>query len=385
MYMKTSYRYFGWGLTLALLITFVAGCDFLGSDDEEPAADEVVVVGTQVGDDFQDTGEFGLSATPLDEGGSSILSEDVDADVEIEDPEGDGTSTATAKAHIEASVNVNRVNEPSDDPLAVSIDFDASGSLASSDPDKIRIDGGKAFIDELEGIGRNYEASIFEYSGSCTPTPQSPFSCSNLWQDFSDDAVALKDAIENVGASGFTPTYGSLLEVLGYSEAERPKESYEKAIVLFSDGQPTDTDLIARRDSVCDVEIPDKESPVWAVGLGPGSDHPDANTDPSAVREMNRLASCSDQGGAYIGINPDPDSARQSIEDSFSNFATASAQGSITFDVQITSGLDAFNAGDTVTGTLRVTSGGNTVEGSFSFRVPQADNSTNAFHYSTSK
>lgn len=384
MYMNTSYRYFGWGLTLALLVTFVAGCDILGSDDDEPAADDVVIVGTQVGDDFQETGEFGLSATPLDEGGSSILSEDVDAEVDIEHPE-ESTSSATAKSHIGASVGVNRVNQPSNDPLAVSLDFDASGSLIFSDPDSIRIDGGKAFIDELERIGRDYEASVFEYSGSCTPDPQRPFSCSDLWHDFSDDAISLKDSIEFITAGGGTPTYGSLLEVLGYSETERPKASYEKAIVLFSDGQPNDANFFTRRDSVCNVEIPDKESPVWAVGLGPGSDHPDANTDPDAVREMNRLASCSNQGGAYIGIHPDPDSARQSIEDSFSGFATASAQGSITFNVQIDSGLEDFDAGDTVRGRLRVTSGGNTVEGPFSFRVPEADNTSSAFHYSTSK
>ncbi len=288
------------------------------------------------------------------------------------------------KSHITTSVEIKRVNDPSNNPLAASLVFDASGSLVGADPDSIRIDGGKAFIDELRSIGRDYEAAVFEYSSalfsSCTPTPNPPFGCSFMWHDFSDNAEALKDSIENVRASGGTPTYGSLLEVLGYSEAQRPKDNYEKAIVLFSDGYPNPSDLRARRDTVCNVEIPEKESPVWTVGLGPGNDHPDEpNTDPNAVNEMNRLASCSDQGGAYVGI--DPNNPRESIEDSFSGFATASAQGSITFNVQIIDGLDEFKAGDTVEGTLRVESGGQTVEGPFSFRVPESDNSAEAFHY----
>lgn len=389
MYITTYYRYLGLGLAFALLTTFGAGCDLLGSGDDEPAADEVVVVGTQVGNDFQETGEFGLSATPLDKGGSSILSENVNAEVDVAHSD-TSTGTASAKSHFEATVSVNHVNEPSDDPLAVTLDFDASGSLAGNDPDEIRKEGGKAFIDELEDIGREYEASVFEYStdlfSSCIPNPQEPFDCSYMWQDFTNDATALKDSIEQVRASGSTPTYGSLLEVLGYSEAERPKEDYEKAVILFSDGIPNDDNLEARRDSVCNDEIPDKESPVWAIGLGPGNDHPEEDaTDPAAVREMNRLASCSDQGGAYIGINPDPDSAEQSIQDRFAGFATASAQGSITFNVEITSGLDEFEAGDTVQGILRVTSGGETVKGSFSFRVPETDKSPKAFHYTSYK
>jgi len=381
--MHMYYRYFGLTLALALLSTLGAGCDILGSEDE-PKADDVIIVGTQVGNDFQERGEFGLSATPLDEGGNSILSEEVDAEVDIEDS--GSSSTASAKSQIEASVTVNRVNEPSGDPLAVSLNFDASGSLDGSDPDEIRKEGGKAFIDELESIGRDYEAAVFEYStssSSCTPTSVPPFDCSYLWQDFTNDAVALKDSIDQVRDDGGTPTYGSLLEVLKYSEAERTKENYEKAVILFSDGKPNDANIDARRDSVCNEVIPETDSPVWAIGLGSGNDHPEEpDTDPAAVREMNRLASCSDQGGAYIGINPDPDSAEQSIRDRFSRFATASARGSITFDVEITSGLDQLQAGNTVQGTLRVTSGGETVEGSFSFRVPEASNTSKAFHYS---
>lgn len=382
--MLMQYRYLGFTLLLALLTTLGVGCDILGSDDSKPKADEVVIVGTQVGNDFQETGEFGLSATPLDKKGNSILSKNINAEVEVQET-GSSSSASTksqsARSQIEASVTVKRVNEPTGNPLAVSLNFDASGSLDGSDPDEIRKEGGKAFVDELESTQREYEAAVFEYSGACTPSV-SPFDCSILWQDFTNDADSLKNAIDEVGDSGGTPTYGSLLEVLEYSEVERPKGNYEKAIVLFSDGIPNDRNITARRDSVCNTVIPANDSPVWAIGLGAGNDHPDEpNTDPEAVREMNRLAACSDEGGAYIGINPDPDSAEQSIRDRFAGFATASAKGSIAFNVEITSGLDQLEAGDTVEGILRVKSGGKTVEGSFSLRVPEADNSAEAFRY----
>ena len=367
---------------MLLLFVFASGCDLFGSDDKgSPTADEVVVIGTQVGSDFQTTGEFGVSATPLDKGGNSILSEDVKAEVEIEDPSSSKT-LSTAKSQIAASVEIGWIDEPSDDPLAISINYDASGSLNSYDePQRNRVEGAKAFVDALERIGREYEAAVFEYAGSCAPDSQPPFSCSDMWLDFSNNPDSLKSAVEQVTAGGGTPTYGSMLEVLGYSEAVRPKADYEKVVVLFSDGQPNDYNLEARRDSVCNVELPDKETSVWAIGLGPGNDHPDETaTDPEAVREMNRLTACSNEGGAYIGI--DPNSPRQSIQDRFQGFATGAAQGSISFDVEITEGLDQFQAGDTVQGTLRVKSGGSTVEGDFSFRVPEADKSSEAFHYS---
>lgn len=369
-----------WTFLSASIALIFSGCDLFGllDSDDSPKASEVVVVGTQVGSDFQQNGEFGLSATPLDPDSSAILSEDIDAEVNIEHPNTSGNS-ATVEGHIDAIVDPDETNEPSEKPLAVSVNFDASGSLDDHDePERHRVDGGKAFIDVLEKSDAEYEAAIFEYSGSCIPDPSS-FQCTDILQGFTGDPIQLKSSIEQIGSFGDTPTYGSLLEVLEYSESVRPSAEHEKIVLLFSDGQPNDDNLEGRRQAVCEeADSSRKDSPIFAVGLGPGSDLDDDFVDPDAVEEMNRIANCSD--GTYNGI--DPEAPRQSALKNFSAVGTASSKGFVRFNVTITSGLEDFGAGDVLNGTLKVTSGGGSAEGTFSFRVPAVDNSSDAFHYS---
>lgn len=373
-------RYLIWISLFLSLSVLLGGCDLFGllDSDDSPEVNEVVVVGTQVGSDFQQNGEFGLSATPLDPDSSAILSEDIDAEVTIEHPDQSG-SAATVEGHIDAIVELEDSNEPSESALAASLTFDASGSLDDYDePERHRVEGGKAFIDVLEESDAEYETAVFEYSGSCVPDP-SNFQCADLLHEFTDDPAQLKSSIEQVGSSGGTPTYGSLLEILEYSENERPTADYEKIILLFSDGYPNDTNLQERREMMCEEASPSqKDSPVFAIGLGPGSNLNDEFIDPEAVEEMNHIANCTN--GTYNGI--DPAAPRQSALENFSAVGTASSKGFVEFTVTITSGLEDFETGDIVNGTLSVSSGGESAEGSFSFRVPAEDMSTGAFHYS---
>jgi len=375
--MSNTFRFSTWAVVVFAILIVSTSCDLFGSEDS-PKAENIVVIGTQVGSDFQRVGEFGLSATPLDPDSNAILSENVNAEVNIKHPNS-SNSSASVEGHIDAVIDSGKTQEPSGNPLVASLDFDASGSLDDHDePERDRVDGGKAFIDVLESSDTEYEAAIFEYSGDCVPDPDD-FSCTRLLQEFTSDPVRLRSSIEQVGASGDTPTYGSLFEVLEYSESARPSADYEKAILLFSDGLPNDNNLQDRREAVCREAAPSrKDSPIFAVGLGPGSDLDSRYVDPDAVEEMNRIANCS--GGTYNGI--DPATPRQSAVGNFSAVGTASSKGFVRFSVRITSGLEDFETGDILRGTLRVTSGGESAESSFSFRVPAEDMSANAFHYS---
>jgi len=358
-------------LSFSLVTLLFVGCDLFGDDNSEPSVDAVVVVGTQVGTDFLNTGQFGLSATPLDDNEDSILNSDVGVEVSIQTP-----------VSVSPESEFENIDEPSGNPLAVPIDFDESGSLSSTDPDRDRVEGGKEFVDELERQGIDYESSVLGYSGSCTPA-DSPsgagdFRCSRLIQGFTDSPSELKNAVEQVAADGGTPTYGALLEALEYSENQRSTSSFEKSIVLFSDGQPNDDNLQARKKEVCSEAVPtQKDSPIFAVGLGPGSDQSNS-TDEAAVQEMNEIANCSN--GAYTGI--DPNNPRQSARDIFSDFGIAVSKGTVILTVTVNSNLDDFDEGDMVEGTLTIESGGATAESDFSFRVPAANTSSEAFHYS---
>lgn len=359
----------------AFVFILFSGCDLFGSDDEEdPAVDEVVIVGTEVDSDFKNTGEFGLSATPLDPGGSAILSEDLDSEVSIQHTSSSSQSAQVESHDIQASVVVNRTRQPSGDPLAVPLSLDGSGSMTGNDPDRLRVDGAKEFIDQLEQGSATYEAGIYEFSGFSSNTDPD-FNYTRVLQDFIDNPDSLKTASEGVEASGGTPMYGSLAEVLAYSENERPTANYEKAIVLFADGRPTGSDVT--RDSVC-TSSNEKESPIYGIGLGPASDISDS-PDPAAVAEMRSISNCTN--GSYQGLVED---SLEVIQQAFSAAATGTSQGSVSFSVQIDSGLDQLQAGEVVEGSLSVTSGGQTAEGRFSFRIPDPASSTSQkYHFPT--
>lgn len=332
---------------IAAISFTVAGCD--SGDEDEPTLEEILLIGTIINSDFLATGDFQLVATPLDETGAGILSANVAPEVVI-DVVNDEPSQG-----ILAQSQVSGINAPSDNTLAVAISLDNSGSMASTDPNRTRVDGAIAFVNTLEATGTPYEAGVFTFGGPRTP----PFSVTALLQDYTDNADSLRAAIEQVGASGGTPTYGSLIEVLNYSEEVRPTALNERAIVLLSDGQPGDTHL---RPEACQL-ADSLDSPVYAIGLGPASDL-SPNPSPSAVEEMRQIASCS--GGAYAGI---VEGDVSSVTDIYSSIGTATVQGSLTISVHLEN-YDVLEANDIVEGLLRLSSGGGESEAHFRFRVP---------------
>jgi hypothetical protein len=358
------------GIAFLLLLSFalapvLAGCDS-GGDDEPPPVDEVIIVGTQVENDFVSTGQFGLSATPLDLEGNSILRDDLSASIELETVDGTAPRTKAAKISLTATVNVGTLNQPSDDPLAVSVNIDGSGSMDSNDPNDTRIDGAQSFVEVIDDQVTDWEVAMFTYRGNPNQAPNgTQFFQVEMLQDFSDDVAELTTASDGVGAFGGTPTYSSLAEILIYSEDVRPAAAHRKGIVLLSDGFPGDATQVLR-DSVC-ADAGRKESPIFSIGLGPASDL-DANTDPSAVAEMRGLSNCT--GGAYAGI--DPDDVDASTSAIYNSFATATSLGNVVFNVQVQDDLSQVAPpGTRIAGTLTVESGGQQASGDFAFTVPQ--------------
>lgn len=353
-------------MVLALLVFVFTGCD--SNEESTPPVDDVVVIGTQVEKDFLNTGQFGVSATPLSAEGRGIISNDVKGEVTISGP---NSSALVAKSNgsINGTVKIERLNRVSGDPLAVVVDIDDSGSMGSNDPDDDRVTGAQAFVDEVSANASNWEIAMARYSGS---TPALNLNYTDMLLDFSNDVQALKDSAANVESSGGTPTYESLAELLIYSESERPKSNHEKAIVLLSDGNPNS---IALRDSVCN-DANRKESPIYTIGLGPASDvSPASEQSQFAINEMRAISDCS--GASYAGI--DPSDATASSEEIYRAIATAASQGSIIFTIEIdpTALQNHFNPGDLLTGSINLTAGGQSAGGDFSFTVPDPNASLN--------
>ncbi|MFO8233446.1 MAG: VWA domain-containing protein [Longimonas sp.] len=346
--------------------TVLTGCDLFGSDDEEPAVDEVVVIGTQVDSDFLNTGQFGLSATPLDAGGSAILADDIDTEVDLRVAEGSGSAQLEQSIDLVASVEVDRVRRPSGNDLAVPVNLDGSGSMAGNDPDRDRVQATEAFFDELESSNVTFESAVFEFPGFSTD-PELNFT--SLYQDFTSDTDLLREATDQAGSSGGTPMWESLDELIEYSEDERPNDSFEKAIVLLGDGIPNAG--IVTREEVCQAAN-DANSPIYGIGFGPASDVSEM-AESAAVEEMRRISECTQ--GTYIGV-PD-ENLENAFAGAFAGMAQGTSQGSLSFNVQVESGLEQVQEQgvERLEGTLRVTSGGETVEGDFLFGVPEANTS----------
>lgn len=355
-------------ILLGLAVLFSSGCD--SNSDSVPPIDDVVVIGTQVTNDFLNTGEFGLSATPLDAGGAGIISGDVQGSVTIEAP-GGAALRVKSDGGLDGTVTLERLNEASGNPLAVVVNIDGSGSMTSTDPERLRVAGAQAFVDQLETSGDNYEVAMATYGGR---SPALGLAETRMLLDFSNDAAALRDSAELVRASGGTPTYESLAELLIYSENERPAANFQKAIVLLSDGSPNTTVL---RDSVC-ADAQRKESPIYSIGLGPASDlSPTTEQSQTAIDEMRSVSLCT--GAAYAGI--DPDDAATSTDRIYRAIATGTSQGSILFRVSVdpTALQQHFSPGDLLRGTVELTAGGQTASGDFSFSVPNPAASTRSF------
>jgi Mg-chelatase subunit ChlD len=359
----------------SVLLLFTWGCDSGGGGGGGSAVDTVAVTGTKVSSDFQKTGKFGVSATPLDRDRRGIISNNVQGKVKIEhNPSKSGKNHSS---DIEATVTVDSIRQASGNPVAAPIVLDASGSMGrlfSGDTTRVDVakDGAEAFVDELDSGGTSFESAVFDFplTFSFTNPSSVNFNDTKFRAGFTGDTDSLETAIGEVSASGGTPMYSSLAEVLIYSDTTRSSANYQKAIVLLADGQPNSTAL---RDSVC-RDAQRKNSPIFGIGIGPASDLSD-NPSPGAVAEMREISSCS--GGAYTGLTPDS----LQVEQAFTAAATGSSQGSINYGVEITKGLSELQTGDTIRGTLTVTSGGSSSSGTFTFTVPASSSTSRSYKY----
>jgi hypothetical protein len=228
------------------------------------------------------------------------------------------------------------------------------------------VSGAKSFVRVLDQRASAWEAAMFQYRGTPNQAPDSTqFFDVELLEDFTDDVTALQNAADEVEDSGGTPTYGSLAEILTYSEAQKPFSSFRKAIVLLSDGEPGDEFL---REDVCE-QADSLDSPIYSIGLGPASDISQSPSQ-SAIDEMRAIANCTN--GAYAGIDPtDVDSSTAVI---YNAIATATSLGNVVFNVQVQDPNLSQLAppGTRINGTLTITSGGQTASGNFAFTVPAA-------------
>jgi Mg-chelatase subunit ChlD len=183
--------------------------------------------------------------------------------------------------------------EPADSqPIATAILIDDSGSMQSSDPDRIRAVAAQLFWrDILPSRPGNIVALLDFGRGSVEPTPG--FQRTVLLAGFTGDAAVLDAALSQIEAvpGALTPLYGSGVEVVRWVDSTTP-QAYQRTLVIITDGAPSDT---AITDTLYNVAVAHGVR-VFAVGVGP------AAGEGEAARRLQELAART--GGIYAAAEP---------------------------------------------------------------------------------
>lgn len=169
----------------------------------------------------------------------------------------DGSSFTTAQAFtVDAEVCGDITARG--DTLSAVLTLDASNSMEDNDPDELRAEAAKGFVDRMDSADR---VAIASFDTETEPT--SPYQAIRLWQDFTNDKNLARTAVDDAtffsGGTNLWDAGIDSLELLGTIQGEN------EAVVLLTDGEDRDSsssvqDLI---DSATQSGIA-----VYTIGLG---------------------------------------------------------------------------------------------------------------------
>ncbi len=200
--------------------------------------------------------------------------------------------------------DVAPVGTVSDKPFAIGILLDSSGSMSSNDPGRLRVEGARGYVELLSGLQPGSRFAVGDFGAGA----DNGFSVTRLLADFTTDRDVLDAAISRTTASGGTPLFDSLYEMIQFVDDEVSDDDYERAMLLLSDGKPNDTNL--RQD--CIDYANDNHIPVNTVALVSG-DLSLAETMRDLARETGGIASVA--------------SSATSLSDAFEGIAASSRYG----------------------------------------------------------
>jgi Mg-chelatase subunit ChlD len=299
-------------------MTVTNGCVTAGSE-----IDSLDVLSATPSPDFQQDGTVAFSILPMDALGEVVLSENLDLEVYLNEVAADGDSSRAPQASspdelYTVTIQFTEARAPDERPIVYALDMDSSGSMADSDPLRLIVPAGQKFIQITADRRAGSEYGIFTFGQGGSRS----FNDTLVLEDFTADTDAAEVAIEGVSADGGTPLYESALEVLEHFETQRSGADWQRALVLFSDGEPNNGMVSAQQVISRALEL---QIPLYTMGLGPASQNsPDSRA--SAVAVMQELAYTT--GGSYVAVTGADD-----LSQSFENLGVALASGDVLVSV----------------------------------------------------
>ena len=281
------------------------------TDDSNPPVEtkpavvgDIVLIGITPHQDFATSGLVDTALVPKDEAGEALIDTALSIDGSVDD------DTMTVD-----EVDVSETQPEPDKELSAMLDLDSSGSMSSNDPNQLRKDASRQFVDALAPTDA---VAVCDFG----PNPTEGFSDTRLLSEFTVDRALIDSAIDEVMASGGTPMFQSIVEVLDYYASVYPEGDGNRTLLVLGDGQPNGGGSL---DEAC-LKSQQVGIPINTIGFGPAADKsPVAQQD--AVQTLRDLADCS--GGAYTGVVD-----ANALGDAFAGFGEAARAGRVTITVR---------------------------------------------------
>jgi hypothetical protein len=194
------------------------------ANDQLPAVSTVQPLNAIPDADFKTTGSLKLSLIALDSSGKSIVSKDVSISATAK--------VGTKTVNLTTGTVTEKAPTSSTNPMSVAIDLDSSGSMSSSDSSRLRVTASKNFVDLILKNNAKSQMAVCDFGAG----KNSSFLYTRLLQDFTGEATLLYAGIDKCTDSGSTPMYNSLYEILESMNTNVSASSYQRAILVLTDG-----------------------------------------------------------------------------------------------------------------------------------------------------